>query len=158
MTVDLGLALLVGCLGGVLMLAVGSAARSTAARLDVAMMWARLLGFPTGAGYAAGLVLHFAVSGVVGALYALGFRLAEATDAGLLWGVVASVLHWLIAGAFLALRRGDNPTEGSRPAAFGADLGPVVAVGFLVAHIVFGAVFGVAYFTLHAEGGVAAAL
>ena len=157
MKVELVPALVAGALGGATMLVLALIGPSRT-RFDVAGLWAQVLGLPSGSGRIAGFVVHLAVSGAVGVLYALAFRLAEATDAGLAWGVVGSVIHWLAAGAYLALRRHDDRPPADKPAAFGSDLGPAVALGVLVAHLAYGAVFGVAYFALHPSGGLGAAL
>lgn len=125
--------------------------------LDVAGLWSFALGLRGPSARVAGVLVHLLVSVGVAAGYALGFRVAEVTDIGWAWGMVGGVIHWIAGGTVLGVFPGDDVVARS-PGPFARRLGPPGSVGFLMAHLVFGLVVGVVYFTLHSSGGMGAAL
>ena len=155
MNVDLGAALAAGALGGAVMFLLQIAASAAGRRqFDLGGMWATLVGL--GHVPAIGLIIHLGVSAAIAVLYALGFALAGASDTGWAWGLTGSVIHWIIAGSFI----GQIPTDdvSRSPGPFTTRLGAGQAVGFLLAHLAFGLVVGIAYFALHAAGGWGSAI
>jgi hypothetical protein len=91
-------------------------------------------------------------------LYALAFRLGGATDLGVAWGLIAAVIHWIIAGTFLGIVPGDGDEAVARPGPFAMRLGAPHAVSFFVSHLAFGALVGLTYFALHSAAGLDAAV
>lgn len=107
-------------------------------------IWRGLLRLPsTRVAYA----VHLAVSGAVGVVYAFGFRmlgLRPSLGSGLLGGVV----HWLVAGVFMAVVPAldpEIPERQPRPGPFALRLGAGDAVAFLVNHLLFGVVMAKLY-------------
>lgn len=155
MDVQLVPALAAGLIGGLVMLLLQAGASATGRRqFDLLGMWASLLGLRELRFL--GLVIHLAVSAAVSVLYVLGFRIAGASDYGWAWGLTGGVIHWIIAGSFI----GAIPAHDERisPGPFGTGLGSQTAAGFLLAHLAYGLVVGVAYFALHPAGGLNSAI
>ena len=155
MKVELVPALAAGALGGAVMVLLQAAASASGRRqFDLGGMWATLVGLRNAP--AVGLVIHLGVSAAIAVLYALGFAMAGASDAGWAWGLTGAVIHWIIAGSFV----GQIPTDDASrsPGPFATRLGAGQAVGFLLAHLAFGLVVGIGYFALHSGGGWNSAL
>jgi hypothetical protein len=140
-----------------------SAIRLTGAplRMDVARMWATLVGVRGDAMPWVGILIHLLVSVLVGFVYAVGFQVVAAVDYLALWGLVGAVIHYLVAGLVLAVIppiHPDIPERSPAPGAFVRNLGMTDAAAFLAGHAVFGFVFGLAYGFVHPEGGWPVAL
>jgi hypothetical protein len=147
-------ALAAGLLGGAVMLAFQFGVTARIRGFDFLLLWASLMALE--GRRSIGVIVHFLVSAAVAVLYAMGFAVADVSDAGWAWGLVGGVVHWLAAGSFIGVNGGD-PDRLRVPGPFGMRLGAAVTLGFLVAHLVYGLVVGVAYFSLSA-GGFSAAL
>ncbi|MFN2483523.1 MAG: hypothetical protein ABR509_01110 [Candidatus Limnocylindria bacterium] len=108
-----------------------------------------------------GMAMHLAVSVVIGLAYAFGFAfLFHAAEALWLWGLVGGLIHWAIAGLFLAIAPEMNPEMPQRiaaPGMFASALGRADVVGFLIGHVAYGVSFGILYALLHPAGGAGAA-
>jgi hypothetical protein len=156
--VELVPALAAGTIGGLVMLFLQVVGRSIGGPrgFDLTAMWATLLGLP--GQRAVGVAVHLVVSAAIAVLYALGFRMAGVSDIGWAWGLTASVIHWIVAGLFVGAAPASGLRETSVPGPFAMRLGGATAVGFLLAHLVFGLIVGVAYFSLHTGGGFDAAV
>jgi hypothetical protein len=101
MNVELLPALAGGLLGGVVMAVLQLLLAPTRwAGFDLLNMWARFVGFD--GQRAVGLVVHLAVSAAVAVVYAIGFSVAGASDAGWAWGLAGAIIHWIVGGLFLA--------------------------------------------------------
>lgn len=94
----------------------------------------------------AGFLLHLAMSLWIGFAYALGFRLLG-------WrpnaktGAAGSLIHWLIATVVTGTASRLHPRRRQlpMPGYGGMALGIKTAIGFLVGHIIYGALFGWQY-------------
>ena len=161
MNLDAGAAVLAGLVAGVVMLAVRMAMRTAGIhlRMDVVRMWATFFRLAGTTGFTVGLAMHLLVSAGVGLVYALGLHYVfAATDALWLWGVLGGVIHYVIAGGFLAVAPDLNPEMPERipaPGPYATRLGPRDVLGFLVSHLSYGLTWGVAYGLLHPGGGAA---
>jgi hypothetical protein len=149
-----------GLAAGLAMLAVQAVASAVRPRevFDPLGLWSSLLALPERSAPITGFLVHLLVSVGVAAGYALGFRLAAVTDMGWAWGLVGGIIHWVAAGAFVAIVPGPGDSSSRSSGAFARALGPAGTIGFLAAHLVFGLVVALVYFTLHSSGGVQAAL
>jgi hypothetical protein len=108
-----------------------------------------------------GELFHFVVSLAVAVYYAAGFQLLGATSHLWAWGALGGVIHWLVGGAYMAFvpqMRLRSGTAFAAPGAFALGLGRRDLIGFLVAHLAYGVVFGISYGILHSQGGLALAL
>jgi hypothetical protein len=154
MDVHLGSAVVAGLIGGLVMLAVQIGGSTVGRPFDVVAMWSRLLAVET---RGAGLLMHLAVSAAIAVIYAIVFRIAGASEAGWAWGLTGGVIHWIVAGSFIGAMPGDD-ARGDGPGPFAMRLGSSAAFGFLVGHLAFGTIVGIAYFALHPEGGFLTAI
>ena len=163
MEIDLPAAAAAGLVAGAVMLAARLLLRLVGLRLqmDVTLMWSSMFGLHDASGRAVGLATHLVVSVAVGLIYAAGVRLLFGADDALwLWGLLGGVLHYVIAGAFLAVAPEMNPEMPESvpaPGMFAARLGGADVGAFLAAHLAYGLTFGIAYALLHPAGGIGAA-
>lgn len=163
MEIDVGAAALAGLVGGGVMLSTRLLLRLAGAplRMDVTLMWSSMLRMRGGSGRAVGVAMHLVVSAVVGLIYAAGVRLLFGADDALwLWGVLGGVIHYMIAGAFLAIApemNSEMPERIPAPGVFAAHLGGADVGAFLLAHLAYGVSFGIAYASLHPAGGIGTA-
>lgn len=79
-----------------------------------------------------GLLAHLFLSGVIGRIYAAGFRAIGRSGAA--YGAVFAVIHWFTAGIFLGFIRGVG--------LFGRVRGVPTFFALLGAHLVFGLLVG----------------
>ena len=163
MELDLGAAALAGLLAGVVMVATRLVIRASGVdlRMDVMRMWSTMFRVHGPAARWFGMGMHLLVSVVVGVLYAVGLRyLFNAADVFWLWGLVGGAIHYVIAGAFLAIAPEMNPEMPQRipaPGVYATALGRADVVGFLAGHLAYGVSFAVLYALLHPAGGAAVA-
>lgn len=96
----------------------------------------------------AGIMMHLMISALIAILYAWAFT-AIWGEATWWYGMINAVVHWLIAGMVLPMMDGMNPcVKDGRIKAFGAygkNYGMMMVVGFLVGHLLYGAVVGWLY-------------
>lgn len=96
----------------------------------------------------AGLVMHLMISALIAVLYAWVFAAVWGLADWLL-GLMVAMVHWLIAGMVLPMMDRMNPCvkDGRiRPfGAYGKKYGMMMAVGFLMGHLIYGAVVGWLY-------------
>lgn len=159
MPVELTPLLAAGLVGGLAMMGITMVARAAGRGVvfDAPAYWSRMLGLTGGAGSIGGLAIHLLVSVGVAAGYVLAFAVAGVTDMGWAWGLIGGVIHWVAAGAFVAIGGAADATAPS-PGAFGRELGPNGGVAFLAAHLLFGILVGFVYLLLHSSGGFDASL
>ncbi len=103
----------------------------------------------SGAVYGLGLVVHFMMGVVFAVVYALLFD-AFGIDPNWLWGAVFGAVHGVIAGMAFGMMPAMHPRMGrgevlEAPGPFGVNYGPVVPMGVLLLHVVFGAAVGWVY-------------
>ena len=159
MELDLGVAALTGLLAGIVMLATRVVLRAAGLplRMDVLRMWSTMFRVHGGAARLFGMGMHLAVSAVVGLIYAVGLRYVfPADDALWLWGLLGGLIHYLVAGAFLAIAPAMNvemPERIPAPGIFARRLGSFDVAAFLAGHLAYGVSFGILYALLHPAGG-----
>lgn len=93
-----------------------------------------------------GFIWHLINGGIFACIYAFGFRTLNRASASL--GTGFGFIHWLFAGlaaGLLPVLHPLVPGEFSVPGYFLANLGPMSFIGFLIAHLIFGAVVGWIY-------------
>lgn len=153
MDVDVGAAAVAGLVGAVTMAVPVVVARAAGAdlRLDMPAVWSAAARVPAGAAVAVGLLLHLVASLLVGLAYAVVADVAGIDDHLLAWGLAGGVLHWVVAGvAIVGVARAGG--AGVDPGPYCARFGGVDVAVFLVAHLAYGAAFGVAYALLAGDG------
>lgn len=93
----------------------------------------------------AGMVMHLVISALIAVLYAWAFE-AVWGEATWYWGLVNAVVHWLIAGFVVPMMDRMNPcVKDGRIKGFGLfgkNYSGIMVVGFLMGHLVFGAIVG----------------
>lgn len=96
-----------------------------------------------------GLMLHVMMGVVFAIIYAVLFDLFN-IDPSWLWGAIFGGAHGIIAGMAMGMMPMVHPRMGpdkplAAPGMFGRNLGAMVPVGFILLHIIFGAVVGGLY-------------
>lgn len=95
---------------------------------------------------ALGSAAHLGMSLGIGYAYALGFK-ALGWRAGWMTGARGGLIHWALATVVTGLMSKKHPKrkELAMPGFGGFALGPMSALGFLVGHVLYGALFGWQY-------------
>lgn len=150
MPFELGPAVLAGFVGGVTMIVarLGLRAAGMPLRMDVTRIWGTLVGVRGRAERPVGVVIHVAVSIAVAMVYAAGFDLADSTNMMVLWGLLAALLHWLIAGlmmSVLPVAHPEIPGERFAPGAFVKNFGKADVIGLFTGHLTYGVVVAIVY-------------
>lgn len=123
--------------------------------MDMPMDMPRMLGLMftgpdnTSAVYGLGLAVHFMMGILFALIYATLFALFGIA-ANWIWGAVFGAVHGVIAGMAFGMMPAMHPRMGegevlAPPGPFGSNYGPMVPVGVIVLHIIFGAVVGWLY-------------
>lgn len=149
--IDWSLAIWAGILGGLAMSAMMMAARAMGlvdanmARYQGCMITKNWEGAGT---WAAGMLMHLTISALIAVIYAWVFE-AVWEEASWLYGVINAVVHWLIGGMVLPMMDGMNPcVKDGRVRGFGLygkNYGAMMIVGFLMGHLLYGAIVGWVY-------------
>ncbi len=117
-------------------------------RMDVTRIWGTLVGVRGQAQRPVGVVVHIFVSIAVALIYAAAFDAVGASSALALWGLAASLVHWVIAGVMMTILPVAHPEiAGEREAAgmFVKNFGGPDVAGFLVGHVAYGITVAIAY-------------
>ncbi|MEX2547165.1 MAG: hypothetical protein WD830_05180 [Chloroflexota bacterium] len=120
-------------------------------QMDMHRTWGAMLRMYGTSGWLVGLAVHFALSGIVGVLYAIGFAILGVSDGLWLWGLVGGLIHWAIAGMFMGMIHAMHPEIPERepdPGAFMLKFGMPDIPAFLMGHLAYGVVFGIVYAAL----------
>jgi hypothetical protein len=144
-------ALWVGIVGGIVMLLMMTLARSMGL-IDANMtkyQGCMITKKDEGAGtMISGLIMHLMFSALIALLYAWGFAAIWGQSTWVL-GLLLGAIHWVIAGVVLPMMDGMNAcVKGGRIGAFGAfgkNYGAMMVVGFLMGHLLYGAIVGWLY-------------
>lgn len=95
-----------------------------------------------------GLVMHLIISGLIACIYAVGFEYV-AHKASWLIGLGFAVIHTIIGGIFVGMMGQIHPLMPSdalpAPGPFAINFGTMTTVGFIVAHLIYGAIVGAMY-------------
>ena len=150
MSFELGPSALAGVVGGVMMIVARLLLRAAGMplRMDVTRIWGTLVGVLGRAERPVGVVIHVVVSIAVAIVYAAGFDLMDAANVMILWGVLAALVHWLIAGlmmSVLPVAHPEMPGERLSPGAFVKNFGKPDVVGFFIGHLVYGTIVAIVY-------------
>jgi len=168
MDFEAGPAVVAGLVGGGVLAAVLYTAMAMMPR-HMKMNLFMLLGsmvLPVGVGaFVMGAMVHAVMSAVFGLVHAAVFSIAGIESSHAAWGLLFGLAHWAIAGMALGMlplvhprvrysgRRlvpaaGTNPHPQELldpPGAFALGYPPLTVAGFLMLHLMFGAVFGALY-------------
>ncbi len=148
---DWSLAIWAGVVGGIAMTVMMTLARMMGVvEVNMAMYQGCMItGKDHGGGtWIAGLLMHLMLSALIATLYALAFEMIWGRATWWL-GMINAVVHWLIAGMVLRMFDGMNLcVEDGRMRAFGVygkNYGTMMVVGFLMGHLLYGAIVGAIY-------------
>ncbi len=145
-----GKAFVAGVVGGLVMGVIMMIAHSTGMTpLDMPMyQGSMMMGEVNPASWWLGMFSHLVISGLIAIVYAAGFvYLAKRAD----WiaGAAFGVIHWLVAGVFLAMMGGIHPLMQSgaleKPGIFAVNFGFVSIAAVLILHVIYGAIVGAIY-------------
>lgn len=143
-----GKAFIAGVVGGAVMSVLLAIGRAMGMPINLEMMLGTMTGMAPGAGtWVLGLIMHLAISGAIGLLYALGFE-HVARRAGALPGVVFSLLHIVVGGLVMGAAPSIHPLIPEAmmaPGAFLSNVGDAGVIAFVALHAIYGAVVGVMY-------------
>lgn len=149
---DPGPAIAAGLIGGgvmIVMLYAGIAMMPDRMRMNLLLMLGGMIGLTGGAAYMAGLMMHAGMSAGFGVVHAAIFAATDLDDSILVWGLVFGAVHAMATGMMLGMVPLMHPLMRSgrmeRPGAFALRLGAPTAIGFIVLHLIFGAVVAVLY-------------
>ncbi len=149
---ELGTAIGAGLAGGIVMIALlygGIMMMPDQMRMNLLYMLGSMIGMRGGSAYMAGFAMHLMASAAFGVVHAAIFAAGDIADGVLLWGAVFGLAHAVMSGAMLTMMPAMHPEmQAGRmeaPGAFAISLGRPTAMGFLMLHVIFGAVVGVIY-------------
>lgn len=150
--------LVAGTIGGAAMTIMRAALRAVGMhlRLDIPRLWGTMVDPDCDSVRPVGLLIHLVGSAAVGLIYAWAFAILGARDVLWLWGVLGGLIHWFIAGLFMAAvpaLHPDIPLARPGPGAFVARLGAPDVPTFIVGHVLYGVVVAALYGLLHAASG-----
>jgi hypothetical protein len=117
-------------------------------KLDVAQMWGTMLNMHGTSGRLLGLAIHLLGSAAIALIYAWIFALIGVTDHPWLWGLLGGVIHWVLAGLFMAIAPAlhpEIPEQRSAPGLFVVNFGMPDVLTFLIGHLLYGLVVGILY-------------
>ncbi|MEE8421990.1 MAG: hypothetical protein V3S31_04345 [Dehalococcoidia bacterium] len=149
---ELGPAIGAGLVGGgvmIVLLYMGIAMMPRQMRMNLLLMLGGMVGHTGAAAYVAGLMMHAGMAIGFGVIHAALFAGGDIEDSILLWGLLFGAAHAVMAGAALAMVPAMHPLmrDGrmERPGAFALKLGAPTAIGFVMLHLIYGAVVAVLY-------------
>ncbi len=105
-----------------------------------------------------GFLFHLIVSGAIALIYAWAFNLLGLRDNLWLWGLLGGAIHYVLAGMFLVMvpaMHPEIPEQRPVPGAFARNFGVPDVPAFLMGHLIYGLVVGIAYAYLHGNAGAA---
>lgn len=147
---DWGSAILAGIVATAVMTVLMYMGKAMGMKMDMPrMLGLMVVGPDSGAVVAIGLVIHVMMGVIFAIIYALLFDLFN-IDPSWLWGALFGAVHGIIDGAAMGMVPMVHPRMGAgkelpAPGLYGRNLGRMVPIGFIVLHIVFGAVVGGIY-------------
>jgi hypothetical protein len=149
---EVGTAIGAGLVGGIVMIVLlygGIMMMPGQMRMNLLYMLGSMMGMRGGSAYIVGLGMHLMASIAFGIIHAAIFAAGDIEDGVLLWGAVFGLGHAVITGTMLTMMPVMHAEiQAGRleaPGAFGISLGQPTAMGFVVLHVIFGAVVGVIY-------------
>jgi hypothetical protein len=150
----IGKAFFAGVVGGAAMTLIMAIARASGAGADLVLMLGTLSGgAPTSATWLLGFLITIVGSGLIGIAYGAAFESITRT-AGVKAGLLLSLVHLVLAGIFVGLLGVMHPLVPETlpaPGLFMAAYGAPGVLGFIVAHLAFGAIVGGLYGNVPAQ-------
>jgi hypothetical protein len=149
---EVGPAVAAGLVGGgvmIVLLYLGVAMMPRLMRMNLLLLLGTMAGMRGMQAYAAGLLMHLMASAVFAIIHAAVFAVGDIEDAVVLWGALFGLVHAAASGMGLAMMPMLHPQiragRMQAPGLLALSLGMPTAVGFVVLHIVFGAIVGGLY-------------
>jgi hypothetical protein len=145
-----------GILGSLAMTGLFGLARVFRIPTNLEMVLVAFFTSPSPMAWIIGVVVHAAFGGLLGVAYVAIFR-HVLHRGGAVSGLLIAVVHTAVSGTVLGLLPRFHPripTVIAAPGFFYANAGPLGALTFVLAHLVFGLVVGVGYGELAAHGPV----
>ena len=147
-----GWAILAGLIGGTVMaviLYMGIIMLPRQMKMNLFMMLGSMM-LPVGAAaFVMGAMIHIGMSLVFGLIHGAVFAVADIDSAEAAWGLLFGVVHWAIVGMALGMMSMMHPRmrsgEIDEPGFYALRYPPMTAMGFLMLHLVFGAIVGALY-------------
>ncbi len=149
-----GWAILAGLIGGgvmAVMLYMGILMLPQQMKMNLFPMLGTMV-LPAGAAaFVMGAMMHAAMSVVFGLLHGAVFAIADIDSSEAAWGLLFGLVHWAIVGMALGMLPLMHPRirdgEMEAPGFYALNYPPMTAIGFLMLHLVFGAIVGALYGT-----------
>ncbi|MDP8955498.1 MAG: hypothetical protein M3N24_00850 [Actinomycetota bacterium] len=131
-------------------------------KLDLHLMWGRMMRLRNPAAGLAGTAFHLLISAAIGLVYAAGLSLLfDASNNLWAWGLLGGLIHWVVGGLFigaaLPLLHPDISKGQSPPGWLVTKFGRRDFLAFFVGHLLYGLTFGVLYPYFSSGGGSAIA-
>ena len=119
-------------------------------KLDLHLMWGRMMRLRNPAAGLAGTAFHLVISAAIGLLYATGLDfLFDASNNLWAWGLLGGVIHWVVGGLFvgavLPWIHPDISKGVSGPGLLARNFGRRDFLAFSLGHLLYGLTFGVLY-------------
>ncbi len=145
-------AILAGLVGGAVMaviLYMGFIMMPQQMKMNLFMMLGSMM-LPVGAAaFLMGAMVHAGMSVVFGLIHGAVFAAADIDSAEAAWGLLFGVAHWAVVGMALGMMPLMHPRmrsgEIDEPGFYALRYPPMTAMGFLMLHLVFGAIVGALY-------------
>jgi hypothetical protein len=149
---EVGPAVAAGLVAGGVMVALlymGIATMPDKMRMNLLLLLGSMTGASGSAAYATGLMMHLVAGAAFGIIHASIFAGADIEDAELLWGALFGLAHAVVTGTMLAGMPAMHPEiragRMQAPGVAAISLGAPTAMGFVVLHVIFGALVGLLY-------------
>ena len=143
-----GKAFIAGVIGGAVMSILLALARAMGMPANLEVMQGTMLGLEPGAtAWIVGFIMHLMISGLIALVYAAGFEYVT-HRAGWLVGVAFSIVHVLIGGIVMGMVPAMHPLipeQMPAPGYFMAGMGMMGVIGFIMEHMIYGAIVGAMY-------------
>lgn len=118
-------------------------------RMNLLLMLGTMMGMSGAMAYVAGLMMHLVASAIFGIIHASIFAGADIDSGEILWGALFGLGHAVITGIMLMAMPMVHPEikagRMDAPGPLAMSLGAPTAMGFVVLHIIFGALVAVLY-------------
>lgn len=149
-----GWAILAGLVGGTVMAAIlylGVFMLPKQMKMNLFAMLGTMV-LPAGAAaFVMGAMVHLAMSVVFGLIHGAVFAVADIDSSEAAWGLLFGFVHWAVVGMALGMLPLMHPRirdgEMDAPGFYASNYPPMTAMGFLMLHLVFGAIVGALYGT-----------
>jgi hypothetical protein len=147
-----GLAFFAGVIGGAVMAGLLMIARSLGfSEMNMPLALGTMVTQTTSRGtLLLGFVMHLVISGLIALVYAAGFEAIRRSNWWL--GVIGGMIHVAIGGLFLWALPAFHPAIPDvlpAPGPFGINFGATSVAGFIVLHLIYGAIVGGIYRPVH---------